>query len=189
MRTSGSIRILALMLAAAAGCTQRDPTIAEPPSHAELPQIIPTERTLPVRVDIAHRGREPTVRLVPDFTEPELTAEEKEALGQREPWIVLLPYKPPYRQYGSTAGPDYAGVQTLNRGRGGVLTDLGNLTTPLAGVYGRGGVLTDSDTFGVSVSGRYLARPPVARVGHREGIVVDTGRAKLIAERRRTAGQ
>jgi hypothetical protein len=82
---------LVLAAVAAAGCAQRESAIEAAPSQAELPKLEQPEHVTPLSVGVEGRSRtEPRIVFVPEFKEPELTAEEKKALGIRDPEIDFL---------------------------------------------------------------------------------------------------
>ncbi len=67
-----------------AGCQQSPRASASvEPSLDELPRLNGVERTLPIDVVVEGGGDAPRRRLVADYREPELTEEEKVALGPK----------------------------------------------------------------------------------------------------------
>ena len=117
---NGVFCLLTIGLGLAAGCAQRDKVVTAMPTPEELPELGERYAT-PIQASVVVEGRVSghRARFVPDFTEPELTPEEKVAVG--EDWE---PYKPPFstpklRSIDSLQGPWYGGQETYAWGLGG----------------------------------------------------------------------
>ena len=141
------ILLVAVALWVLGGCaTPKATTIA--PTEDELPHFKQIERTLSISVGVEGRGEAPRVLLVPSFEEPELTAEERAALGEEEPGIDWLEFYVPLPKIVRTWS-EIGGVRTAIRGLGGPAVGL-VLSHPPQSVGGEGGVATgahdESDT-------------------------------------------
>jgi len=174
---------LALVCGLLAGCAQQNPAITAMPSKAELPKLEPVQRRTQAAVTAEGRGTESRFHLVPDFKEPELTAEEKAVLGLDKLHYKFLPYNELSRPAGSRVSNEYAGVSTATDRRVHVWSFYdphGRLT----GVAGRAGGTTGVDVSGSPVVGTYRPREAAALVGPASGVVVETDNASsLVAER------
>lgn len=116
---SGVLRVLIAGLGLAIGCAQNDQVVTARPTPEELPNL-PEVYATPIQASIAVEDQvyRPRAQLVPDFKEPELTPEEKAALG--EDW---QPYKPllaaeMLRSSESLQGTWYGGQETYAWGIG-----------------------------------------------------------------------
>ena len=96
------------------GCASAEKRVGVlPPTPEELPDI-PTQQDSHVQASIAAERDpdQPRFVLVPDFKEPPLTPEEKEATGKLDPPYKLLPYalhrRAPGQTVGDWGGPDVA---------------------------------------------------------------------------------
>lgn len=125
-----SVPFVALMLLA--GCTQPARSVAVAPLHEELPNLAAVGvSTQQATVKVQGLETEPRIPLTPDFKEPPLTAEEKLALGEREPAFKLLPYEV-RRRAGSIVLPTDGGLETAAWGWGGADAATGPFSTPFA---------------------------------------------------------
>lgn len=159
-----------------AGCAPQNPAITAKPTPAELPDIPPFERTIPVAVAVEGQRPESRVHLVPDFKEPELTADEKQALGIEPIRFKFLPYSDLAPPVGSSVGPWYARVETAADNYapiGGVY----ETRTRSVGVLGTGEAMTGRDRLACRVSGSYAAGRPAVLSGPPVAIVVETDTA------------
>lgn len=145
----------AFVLLAAAGCSrpdrvgpesrpEKDPAALAMPAHDELPDLTSTERILPIAVGVEGRYVRSRTRLTPRFQPIELTAAEREILGEPEEPDVFTFYR---RQ----RGPEHGVLPTEAK------TGIGIDTVPrvAAGTESlRPGVGTSSDVgarrFGIS---------------------------------------
>ncbi|RMF74176.1 MAG: hypothetical protein D6744_14800 [Planctomycetota bacterium] len=110
----------------AVGCAERNaaPPAAHAPMLEELPSAEAHERVIPASVGVEGRGDAPQESLAEALREPELTPEEKEAIGETDPPIDVLAFYRPER------GPEHgvlplealrpAGVASWVRSRAGV---------------------------------------------------------------------
>ena len=102
------------------GCAQRNPALTAMPTDDELPPMKQARSgNLQVAVKVEGRQEEPVVPLVPSFKEPELTAEERAALGKDGPIFSPLLFMDAVRSPGSTVGSWYGGTEAYTWGRGG----------------------------------------------------------------------
>jgi hypothetical protein len=186
MRIPLGIGALCGLLWLASGCAprQQQRAVTATPSPEELPRFTKLERIIPANVQIEHRGIDPRLKLVPELKEPELTAEEKAALGETEPLFKFLLYGEPSRPAGSRVAPWYGGVAAYVYGYGGAEVLHGH-SSSVAGAGGRGGITVTTDTFGSSVTrtGGQAHRP--GSVGPRSGVTIGTGGESTIADHER----
>jgi len=116
--------LLALGIAVAAGCRSaaRVSAATAPPTADELPRIAQPERIVPARVGVDERDRgQPHVILVPRFEEPELTPEERAALGEEEEpfnWLEFYVAQPEVTR----VWPARGGVSTAVYGLGAAVS-------------------------------------------------------------------
>jgi hypothetical protein len=183
MRVTLGLAFLASLVLLPAGCRRPAPAISAAPTLAELPRFAELEPTLPIEVAVEGAYVVPRVVLVPKYEPIELTAEEREALGERvEPEVDLLAfYRPPRR-------PDQGvstEVFTMAVGIGGV----GGALVGRASVYERVNVHGEAGRYYASSlddraeASRGRARENVAGVGGAWTISVGEGRARQPAER------
>ena len=164
--------ILALpgLICFAGGCAQTAaPITAHAPTLEELPPPDARERVLPVRVGVDGRGNEPQVSLAPTFEAPELTPEEKEAVGETDPPFDVLAFYRPAR------GPEH-GVFPFDALQPGAvaLWDTGRAGTEP--IVTRVGVdLAASPTTYIAVYERTTAGLELRSVGPRSSMYVETG--------------
>jgi len=173
----------------AGGCAQQNPgpapTVTAQPTPEELPQIPELVRRGTVNVVVQGRTVAPRAALVPDFTLPELTREERLVMGERVVDYKFLPYNNVARAPDSTAGPWLGGVSTFSHGRAGALI-WHDAPSRIAGSYGWGGPVTASDPQGARTWGVFGPHLGVSLVGPRDPIVIETDpQAARVAERRR----
>lgn len=169
--------LLALsLLTVCGGCAARNdpasahtgnPAIAAAPSRAELPQFDEIRQTLPAKVGVEEYTDQPRLVVVPQYVEPELTPEEKKALGEdQEPEFDELTFRQIER------GPEN-GVSTLADGM--------KLGTDFVGSTRRSGRLVGSDRlssvtggdrapFGIMAYPRLGAATALIRVQPRAGV-------------------
>jgi hypothetical protein len=112
--------LLAVGLGLALGCAQRDAVVTAMPTPEELPEL-GGEYATPMQASVGVEGQilRHRARFVPDFTEPELTAEEKVAIGED-----FEPYEPPFAaqelsSVGPLQAPWYGGQEAYAWGIGG----------------------------------------------------------------------
>lgn len=183
MRTARVLILGSLASAALSGCApQRDVAVATAPAPHELPDPAYAERVIPANIQVEGAADLPRRPLVPEFVEPQLTAEERRALGEREEVIEFLKYELPGRFARRNVGSWLAGPAVSVHGQAIATT----ATTPATRRYGHldadGPPAVQADFFGVSISAQDSSgKTPVAGVGNREGIHVETGQRKDIA--------
>ena len=183
MRTSLGIILFGTACSLVVGCAQRDQAVSIPPTSDELPQIKSIQRHLPAIVIAENPRNDSRVRLVPSFKQPELTPEERAALGQEPLDFEFLLYEP-FRPPGSLVGLWFGGVQTAIHGYGGA-SALYGLDTSVSRAASQGGVRTDVDLFDSRISGMFPRTDRVSTAGPRSEIVVETDSiASRIAKRR-----
>jgi hypothetical protein len=168
-----------------AGCAQpKNPAITAKPSSEELPVIPPPVRTIEATVIVEGRAAEPRVQLVPEFKQPELTAEEKQALGIEPIHFKFLPYSVLPFPPGSRVGNWYGGVEAGSHDYSRVWS-LGSAYRGITGTTGWGGSVSAVDSASSRVSATYGARPGVGTAGPSSGIRVETDtEASRVAERK-----
>jgi len=172
---AANILFCGLLLAWVAGCASghKDMAVSAPPTTEELPKITEIQRSIPAYVIRENPEHESRVRLVPEFVEPELTAEERAALGERSSDFKFLRYPDRREPPGSTVGSFYGGVATYSHGWGFPATGVYGRSA-ISGMAGWGGAGVGVDSFGsrVSAAGEFH-RSPVMR-GPRGDINVQT---------------
>ncbi len=181
MRKQVCTIVACLSVAVLAGCAQRDAAVTATPTADELPELAYLKPFIPANIIVEGRDHSaPLVQLVPDFSEPELTAEERAALGQDGPEYKFLLYgRPPF---GPTVGPWYGGVTTLAGGRGGPSLGLvGPKTIAGAARANFGGVAIGIDPLGSHVAGVATGRRPAGIIAERGGVTVGEDRPSKIA--------
>jgi hypothetical protein len=121
---------------------------------------------------------------VPDFKEPELTAEEQAALGLQPIHYKFLLYNELSRPVGSRVGNWFGGVATGSEGYVHV-SGLHDPRSRLTGVAGWAGAATGQDTVGSHVSGTYEPRDITSTAGPRSSVIVETENTpSRVAERK-----
>jgi hypothetical protein len=118
--------VLALAFLAAgwvAGCAQKNPALTAQPTAEELPVPERSGDTATIVVGVEHGRAERATRLVPDFKPPELTSEEKAALGEEPPRHKFLPYNL-FRTSGTRVGTWFGGVTTAASGLRGATVQI-----------------------------------------------------------------
>ena len=88
------VLLASLLLWPGSGCARRQIS-AVAPTTEELPHIEQDTQIIPARIGVEGRRDERRLRLVPDYTEPELTPVERVALGEREDVINWLEFYVP----------------------------------------------------------------------------------------------
>ena len=181
------LRILlttALALGLFVGCAQRKNAVTAMPSDDELPKFSESHTAQQGTVTAEPGAPDQRPHLVPNYREPELTPEEKLALGPEPLSYKFLPYNIESIPLGSTVSPYVAGVATDVSGRGGSSVYIAGPVS-VTGVYGRGGVQIDVDPFRQAVSLQGPDTTAVTSVGPAGPIRVETDPvAKKIAERK-----
>lgn len=121
-------------LALLGGCASKREAARVKPSPDEMPQLAELRvKTQQASVYAEGQRGAPRLALVPDFKEPELTAEERAALGQRELVYRPLLYPDAVRSPNRPVGNMYAEVETFAWGRGGAAA-YRDFATYVAGV-------------------------------------------------------
>ncbi|MBU0637542.1 MAG: hypothetical protein KKB50_01655, partial [Planctomycetes bacterium] len=122
------------------GCATRRVATATPTTD-ELPKLDRRERSIGASVAVEGRRDEPRNMLVPDFTPPEPTEEERLALGETEPEHDWLEFYQPVSVYEIKAYPIPSVIRTLRRGMGGAAVNL-NPPTSVVSIGVPGGMTT-----------------------------------------------
>jgi hypothetical protein len=143
------------------------------PSSEELPVLRRVERVSQAAIAIEGGPVLTESRLVPDFKEPELTAEEKAALGPEPVHFKFLPYNELSLPPGSILGPWYAGISTAID-RASRIVGLFNRQRALVGVAGWAGATGSVDSYSSHVVGTYDSRDKTTFTGPRSAIDVGT---------------
>jgi hypothetical protein len=169
------MRITTIVLTALAGssalllgCARCAPcqTINVAPSPEELPQFPPRESTICATVAVEGGPEQCRPGLVPEFKEPELTPEEKEALCiQPEPfnWLEFYVPKPCV-----PISPDLGGPAVGSWGLAVEVSAVGIARQPMAAGPPLGPISGES-ILAARVAEHGNARPPAAAVGLGEG--------------------
>lgn len=167
----------------AAGCA-RPTTVSVAPHPEELPKFERTERVIPARIGVEGRDEQLSVLLVPKFTEPELTPQEKRALGQEEPAINWLEfYVPPREGY---VGPGTGGVSAAIGGRTGVaLADRHERARTASMWSGLGGASVSAMLWREISFAQGLPRPPTAEAGPPEAVQIGVNPRRGVAAHER----
>jgi hypothetical protein len=174
--------VLVCALALVCGCAQRNQAIAAKPTTDELLRLKEKETPIQAIVTIEGRNRQASVRLVPDFKPPDLTPEERAALGEQPLDYKFLPYRDRTLPYGSHVGPWFAGIDTATLGQGGSSVRIAERTS-VTGIVGWGGVATWTDPARPGVTGLADPRRPAAFVGAPEMVTIETDpRASTISQ-------
>jgi len=188
MRSGVAILLGGLLACFVGGCAQREGAISTPPSVDELPDLSALERKLPAAIAVEGQSRQPRVPLTPSFELPELTAEERTAMGMDDPELELLLFGEPIGAPSWRVAPTLGGAAVLKFGRergGASVLHLG--TTRISGVNSsRGGAATAIGGFGSSVAGRGWKRESVAQSGRLEGMTTGECGASKVSARHRT---
>jgi hypothetical protein len=164
--------LLSCVLALACGCAQSNAAISAKPTTDELFRLKEKETPVQATVAVEDRNRQSTVRLVPDFKPPKLTAEEQAALGEPPLTFKFMPYPDRVPPTGSRVGPWWGGVVTDAGGRGGPSTYI-DAPVSVSGAAGWGGVATEVDTFISGVTGLGYSRMPAGVAGPAGAIRVE----------------
>lgn len=176
--------VVCSIAALSCGCGQPNQALSAKPTTDELLQLKEKETPIQAIVAVEERNRQATVHLVPDFKPPELTPEERAAIGQRPIDFKFLPYEDRTPPLGSHVGPWFAGVDTAAGGRGGVSTYVAPRTS-ITGVAGWGGVATWIDTFKPGVTGLAYPRQPAAVAGPPQSVTIETDpQASTVAQQK-----
>jgi hypothetical protein len=140
MRIAYSLILSATLALWVAGGCARPTSLNMAPTQDEMPHLAMPERVLPVSVGVEGRREEPFTLLVTDYKPPELTPEERTALGIEPETINWLEfYRPtPIGRICSGNGGVSAGVHGL----GGPGTSLIGFTRMSFIGSGDGGVAT-----------------------------------------------
>jgi hypothetical protein len=180
----GTLGVCFAALYGLGGCAQpKNVAITTKPSSEELPKLPRVETVSEAAVAVEGRPSETGLRLVPDFKEPELTPEEKAALGPEQVHFKFLPYNELSLPLGSHVGSWLGGLSTATDNPSRV-AGLYDAQRRIAGVIGWGGASTGVDYYASDVSGTYNERDTTGLAGPRSGIVVGTDRSSSrVAER------
>lgn len=174
---SFQLRAVGVCLAIPFGLTGCGPpknvAITTKPSTEELPTIPQVEHISQATVAVEGGPMPTEFRLVPEFKPPELTAEEKAALGPAAVHFKFLLYNELSLPLNSTVGPWQGGIATAVDQPSRV-AGLFDRQRPLTGVAGWGGATTFVDVYPSRVAGTYSPHAASALAGPRSGIVVGT---------------
>jgi hypothetical protein len=177
--------LMSCVLALACGCAQTNAAIAAKPTTDELFQLKEKETPVQATVAVEDRNRQSTVRLVPDFKPPKLTAEEQAALGEPPLTFKFMPYPNRVPPTGSHVGPWFGGVVTSSEGRGGPSTHV-DAPVSVSGAVGWGGVATWIDAFTSGVASPGSSRTPVGVAGPAAAITVEADPAASTVAKAKT---
>lgn len=161
------------LLALASGCAQNNQAIAAKPTTDELLQLKERETPVQATVAVEDRDHQAAMQLVPDFKQPELTPEERAALGQEPLDYKFLPYRDRTLPLGSPVGPWFAGVETATAGYGRPSIIIAPRTS-VTGIVGWGGVMTGVDPFRPGVTSVGYERAHAATVGPEQTVTIET---------------
>lgn len=160
MRSAPGLSVYVIVVLWATGGCARPAATTVAPTQDELPKLVETERILPISVAVEGRHEEPRVLLVPEFKEPELTPEERAALGEEpEPinwWEFYRPFRP------GRVSRDFGGVSANVHGVGGAAAGLTGFRPLTIMGPGLGGVATGAHNERLA---RYGTGPAGARPG------------------------
>jgi hypothetical protein len=174
--------VAVVLLGAGVGCVRHGPA-AVAPHQGELLTLEKPEQIVPASIGVEGRGEEARVRLVPDFKEPELTPEEKAAIGVRPDPVNWLEFYEP-RPDVMRVLPDLGGGAIAIAGWGGAGVRLDAVRRVAAQSTARKAVAEEhSERTGVSEAAPDR-RPPGGAVSSDRG-GVRTGEC----EERRAAGR
>lgn len=178
------------LLASLCGCAAKNaaqsvdrPAIQEKPHIAELPHFAESHQTLPVKVGVEEYTDEPRIVYVPSYEEPELTPEEKKAVGEdKEPVFDELVFRKPQR------GPEH-GVSSLRDGMAvshdyvGAVTRAGRSidSTRITGVGFRDGATYEITVLPRLGAAALIGVRPSAVVGEKGGQLYGEGSARTKA--------
>jgi hypothetical protein len=169
-----SLAFVTAFLTLCGACQKPNEAVTAHPTTDELLTIQMTEFT-PTQATVAVEGRafESQHVLLSEFKPPELTAEEKAALGPERVWYKFLPYSDLRLPVGSKVAPWIGGVETAVNGRGGALTWIAP-PERRAGVSGSGGVNIGVDPVALRIVGVGHERPSTGVVGPPNDAVIAT---------------
>lgn len=180
MRVCIRLIIVCIALAGATGCAQRDVAVTAQTTAAELPDFSALEPIQQANVAVEGQAHASRLHWVPEFKEPELTDEERAALGEDMSDFKFLLYDlGPVPNTG--VGPWWGGVEAHAHGRGGVEARSA-WPTSVAGVAGWGGASTGAIPGDYRRAGVYDAREPRPPVTGAAGPTVATDRARRVAD-------
>ncbi|MCK4341748.1 MAG: hypothetical protein KAY37_08505 [Phycisphaerae bacterium] len=189
MRTMLGIIVVCGSLWLGTGCEKRGRDVTVMPAPHELPPLEYVRRS-PHQGEVKVIGRveEPVVALVPSFEEPELTPEERAAVGEDGPEYKPLLFNDLVWTPSTSVGDWYGGINTYASGLGGADTIHESMVTQRYHVSGWGGAAIGIGA-NVPLPG-HTYRPDwrFRAVGPAGGLSVGIGRASEIAkheERRR----
>ena len=175
--------LAASAFAALVGCTHSQRATGPRATPDELPSFTESSSTIAASVEVDGSHDMPSVVLVPEFIEPELTPEERKILGPEQVKFDFL------RLYSPALGPEHGvapwpdPVRTGSYGRGGVGAARGLARTVSGTGNGRGGA--DVGSQGPSrPRGRASATSTgVAASGGQGGVKVGQGSASHTSNR------
>ena len=164
------------------GCAQRASTVTAMPTDDELPPMKQAQSgNLQVSVKVEGRQEEPGVPLVPSFKEPELTAEERAALGKDGPVFHPLLFMDAVRSPGSTVGSWYGGVEAYTWGRGGFDVFLDRPAVMPHRVTDWGGADVGIGSGSAMAGATYPPIRPITETGRESGVEVGIDRPSTIS--------
>lgn len=167
----------------AVGCQRADRAVSPMPTRAELPTIGELEPALAVVVGVEGAPDVPRVILVPAYEEIELTAAEREALGEREPpQPDALAFYRPLRGPEHGVSAESVEMMTGISGIGGALVGRG-FVHPRFGSHGLAGRYSYAHSLSRTPAGVGLPRSRVAEVGRSWTMSVGEGLSRTRARR------
>lgn len=169
------------ILALAGGCAQRSRLAILEPHQEEIPNLEHVRPTnIQATVKVAGRNEEPVVPLVPDLSAPELTAEEKAAVGEDKPVYKALLHEYLVRKQNAPVSSTFGGAEVQISGVGGAVSASEPWFSARYGVGDWGamtvGVGTSDDPRGAV----YDVRDPRYGVGTNEATQIGYGPASEI---------
>jgi hypothetical protein len=182
-----SASILRNLLAAGAfvalvGCTHSQRATGPRATPDELPSFTESSSTIAASVEVDGQHDLPSVVLVPEFTEPELTPEEREILGPEQVKFDFL------RLYSPALGPEHGvapwpdPLRTGSYGRTGVSAAHGPARSISETGYGRGGADVGSQGQPRHIGSASRFSTGVAGTGGQGGVNVGQGSASHVSK-------
>lgn len=188
-KLSGRLLMLGMAACLAGGCARRAATTAAP-HQEELPVIERPEQIVPAAIGVEGRREERHVALVPKFEEPELTEEERRALGEKPEPINWLEFYVPAPKV-LRVWPDFGGGDIGSAGWGGHVTGVHGPRRAVSVERRRRPVATGYTPMATCAGRAVRPERPVAAAASdtSRGVRVGEGRASHVAGRETRAGK
>jgi|GEM_PF-2713340 len=165
MRSGQRVWIVALSVAALFGCASRTTQVMPPPTPEELPRHAEElDSGCQATVIVEGRQQEPRIDLAPSFQEPELTAREKAAIGEKKPAFEPLLYPYPGHYHPPLIGTWWGGIEAGPPRPGSARTGLAGVKR-MTGLLSWGGVDVGYDPASARRADLYGDREPCGEVG------------------------